>query len=533
MKIKSLLLTTFMLFTSFIFCQEKKDTIYFDEDWSICEQPIAEYYRVCNLNTDSIFFYKGEVKDYYKDGKLAVSGDYGETGTKNGEFIFYNEKGNITRKGNYLNNNMMGDWYFYDSLGNLKAQFFCKTALDFTPILLIDNNNDTILKNGNGSFSINNVSDYPYILSKFGLIVKGTIHNNVKNGEFKYYSYSKKQLLFTEKYEDGRFVETKMHDIAFNPGWNKDRFFALALSNEQLDKAEAFYHSNMVFGPGEMGMQKLINFIRFKASPRILVKFAIAEKDKICFNIIFKMLIDEFARNSINYIVNDVEDGNKSETLLTTNLNQTGLNLQRKLYGDIKLTIDTSGEVSDCVLKTNLTKDEENKMKYYLLHISGLPVKEDSGKKVNRMMTLQLKTIIDTQKNNSYVVNYTIENSNPFIPDKIKSLNNEIVKNGDVQIEAKFPGGSDAWRMFLERNLNNAVAAQHHAPNGNYTVTVSFMVDENGNISDIQALNDPGYGTVQEVIRVIKKGPKWIPAVKDGKNVIYRQKQNITFQVYN
>ena len=159
-------------------------------------------------------------------------------------------------------------------------------------------------------------------------------------------------------------------------------FFALALSNEQLDKTEAFYHSNMVFGPGDMGMQKLINFIRFKAPPRIFVKFAINEKDKICFNVIFKMLVDEFARDSINYIVNDVEDGNKSETLITANLNQNGLSKLRKLYGKINLTIDTSGEISECILKTNLAKDEENKMKYYLLRVSGLPVKKDSGNKV-------------------------------------------------------------------------------------------------------------------------------------------------------
>ena len=113
MKLKPLvLLTAFMLFTSFIYCQEKKDTVYFDEDWSICEQPVAAYYRVCELNKDSIFFYKGEIKDYYKDGKLAVSGDYGETGAKNGEFIFYNEKGNVIRKGDFLNNVMMGDWYY-------------------------------------------------------------------------------------------------------------------------------------------------------------------------------------------------------------------------------------------------------------------------------------------------------------------------------------------------------------------------------------------------------------------------------------
>jgi periplasmic protein TonB len=100
-----------------------------------------------------------------------------------------------------------------------------------------------------------------------------------------------------------------------------------------------------------------------------------------------------------------------------------------------------------------------------------------------------------------------------------------------VQIEAKFPGGAGEWRKYLERNLNSQVPTDNGAPAGNYTVIVSFLVDKDGNISEVRAENDPGYGTSGEAVRAIKKGPKWIPAVQNGRNVIYRQKQSITFQV--
>jgi protein TonB len=97
-----------------------------------------------------------------------------------------------------------------------------------------------------------------------------------------------------------------------------------------------------------------------------------------------------------------------------------------------------------------------------------------------------------------------------------------------VQVEAKFPGD---WNKFLERNLNSQVPAATGAPPGRYTGTVSFRVDKDGSISEVQAINDPGYGCAAEAIRVIKKGPKWQPAIQNGRNVIYRQKQNIVFQV--
>lgn len=100
-----------------------------------------------------------------------------------------------------------------------------------------------------------------------------------------------------------------------------------------------------------------------------------------------------------------------------------------------------------------------------------------------------------------------------------------------VQIEAEFPGGKAAWNKYLQRNLNSSLPMDNGAPPGRYTVNVVFTVDKEGNVSDVQAENDPGYGTKDEAIRVIKKGPKWKPAIQNGRNVAYRHKQSITFIV--
>lgn len=100
-----------------------------------------------------------------------------------------------------------------------------------------------------------------------------------------------------------------------------------------------------------------------------------------------------------------------------------------------------------------------------------------------------------------------------------------------VEIPAEFPGGLPAWQKYLERSLNRDLPVQNGAPFGKYVVTVSFIVDKEGNISDVRAENDPGYGTKEEAIRVIKKGPNWTPAMQNGRHVIYRNRQNITFIV--
>ena len=104
-----------------------------------------------------------------------------------------------------------------------------------------------------------------------------------------------------------------------------------------------------------------------------------------------------------------------------------------------------------------------------------------------------------------------------------------------VQIESEFPGGTGAWAKYLSRNLNQNTPIDNGAPAGKYTVIVSFIVDKEGNISDVSGELDGGssenYGTVEEAIKVIKKGPKWKPGVQNGIQVKSRKKQKVTFIV--
>ncbi|MCW3075142.1 MAG: hypothetical protein JWP69_2211 [Flaviaesturariibacter sp.] len=67
--------------------------------------------------------------------------------------------------------------------------------------------------------------------------------------------------------------------------------------------------------------------------------------------------------------------------------------------------------------------------------------------------------------------------------------------------EANFTGGLNAWRKYLERSLNAQVPGDNGAKNGYYTVLVKFVVDKEGNISNISALTKHGYGMEEEVIR--------------------------------
>ena len=102
-----------------------------------------------------------------------------------------------------------------------------------------------------------------------------------------------------------------------------------------------------------------------------------------------------------------------------------------------------------------------------------------------------------------------------------------------VQVKASFPGGQGAWQRYLSSNLRETIPVDNGAPTGQYAVVVSFLVHQDGGISDVKidSAPSPDYGMAAEAIRVIERSPEWNPAIQNGRQVTCRQKQKITFTV--
>ncbi len=103
--------------------------------------------------------------------------------------------------------------------------------------------------------------------------------------------------------------------------------------------------------------------------------------------------------------------------------------------------------------------------------------------------------------------------------------------SGPIEVEAEFPGGAREWEKFLKRNLVPEVPVDNNAAPGRYTVYIQFIVDREGNVSDMKPLTAHGFGMEQEAIRVLRKATKWKPANQNGRAVKAYRKQPITFVV--
>lgn len=95
-----------------------------------------------------------------------------------------------------------------------------------------------------------------------------------------------------------------------------------------------------------------------------------------------------------------------------------------------------------------------------------------------------------------------------------------------VQIESEYPGGIESWRRFLIKSLRYPEEAIEKEIQG--VVLVQFIVDKEGNVSDVSAISGPNE-LRSEAERVIRKSGKWIPASQNGRKVKSYKRQPVTF----
>jgi hypothetical protein len=102
----------------------------------------------------------------------------------------------------------------------------------------------------------------------------------------------------------------------------------------------------------------------------------------------------------------------------------------------------------------------------------------------------------------------------------------------------RFRGKDDAWHKYLQSNLDSKLSVKYiNLPKGEpmaeQTALVSFMVSENGSVSNIQVMNrkEVHPKLAEEAVRVVRESTGWQPAMFYGEKMAFQCNQKITFQV--
>ena len=84
-----------------------------------------------------------------------------------------------------------------------------------------------------------------------------------------------------------------------------------------------------------------------------------------------------------------------------------------------------------------------------------------------------------------------------------------------VEDQASFPGGEAKLYEFIRNNVKYPQLAKGITGR----VFLTFVVEKDGTLSNVQALRKIGGGCDEEAIRVVKSMPKWKPGSQRGRNV--------------
>jgi protein TonB len=86
-----------------------------------------------------------------------------------------------------------------------------------------------------------------------------------------------------------------------------------------------------------------------------------------------------------------------------------------------------------------------------------------------------------------------------------------------VEQMPSFPGGPAALMKYLSENMRYPAVAEENGIQGR--VTVQFVVEKDGSVTDVRTMKSVDPALDREAERVVKSMPKWIPGKQNGSAV--------------
>lgn len=143
---------------------------------------------------------------------------------------------------------------------------------------------------------------------------------------------------------------------------------------------------------------------------------------------------------------------------------------------------------------------------------------------INKLPATPLETMPSLNSTNLSEINFSGGEEGPGKNSKIDAgvptaPGTKINKRSPVDVAdimPQYPGGIKALLDFLKKNLH---APEDVEEGDEVSVKVKFVVNYNGKLESFDVLKSGGVAFDNEVVRVLKKMPLWIPGKSNGENV--------------
>ncbi len=189
----------------------------------------------------------------------------------------------------------------------------------------------------------------------------------------------------------------------------------------------------------------------------------------------------------------------------------------------LRFTVNTDSTISNIKIIKDIGGGCGDEVKRVLESLNSIPVKWIPGKKDGRKVKVKYTVPIVFKLNNDQkkIINYPPNNfySIPCDQGPIFPLCTNLPTRSEMAECSQMK-----MLEFIYSNINYPALAASHGLEGR--VVLSFMVTTDGNIENVQIVNDIGGGCGEEAKRALLKSNKlknkWLPALKDGKPIDFQ-----------
>lgn len=148
---------------------------------------------------------------------------------------------------------------------------------------------------------------------------------------------------------------------------------------------------------------------------------------------------------------------------------------------------------------------------------------QEKPQPIEKPKVVNMITVVDNNEEieSEIDIDVNVEEDEPIEPTiPIDIIEEEIVEEVPfiiVENMPTFPGGEKKMLEYVAKNVKYPQLAKEVGTQGR--VSVSFVVEKDGSITNVTILRGIGSGCDEEAIRVVKSMPKWNPGLQCGRAV--------------
>ena len=213
---------------------------------------------------------------------------------------------------------------------------------------------------------------------------------------------------------------------------------------------------------------------------------------------------EDYITRALVYPQADLEQGNSGKVVVSMHLDPQGMGSNYTIKSSFS---EAASPIALHLVKTILWKPALN---------IGIPMEYDYEYEVNF--------------NAKSYKRYWKRHERPVVPLTLEADTSYIVYEYRQLEEVARPYFADGGNMgkYITNNMQFPAEAKEREIQG--TVRLSFVVETDGNVSNIVVVNSVGGGCDNEAIRLLEE-TVWLPAEKNGKYVRSTNMQDITFSI--